>query len=531
MEMTSFATHKLLHEIQNLKLEEVEEYVKQGDLTARDKKGNTCLHIGVSCGSPDAPQICRLMLEAKADVEGLNDNNETPLVWAIYLGLFRVAKVLLEYGANKNVQVEGASLQHFAAASVLPRSLEFLSLTCGCDFDVTDHEGKTPIMYAAERNLALHIKWLIAHGVDVLKVDQNGETALFKAVRHNSTRAVWALLEYKPYMQLRIRNQNHCTAIQVAEATRNPIRSDLRRLAERQNSCFLPCFDRWTNNVYRIPSRRITALKFKAYFTALVVLVVVQTCLYFLPHDLIFSCVLLSLLGMGVLFYIAINLSNPGYIPTSVLPASKRAAQEGEKKVGTMRESLLPEASSHGDHIVAYQETIMGALEDQNVCITCKTNVPLRSKHCKELDRCVYRYDHFCPFLGTAVGRSNHTLFLIFLVWFLAVFVCYFYLGVLSFLRLSKKDFNPIQRNTLVQIIIAAIAGINALLMLIFDASLLVSHLYLISVNLTTNEYINHTKYPYLNSEGQFYNQFNRGICANCCEFWCTGEVEPKLPT
>ena len=35
------------------------------------------------------------------------------------------------------------------------------------------------------------------------------------------------------------------------------------------------------------------------------------------------------------------------------------------------------------------------------VCYTCKLRKPLRSKHCKLTGRCVHKFDHFCPFVGT----------------------------------------------------------------------------------------------------------------------------------
>ena len=38
-----------------------------------------------------------------------------------------------------------------------------------------------------------------------------------------------------------------------------------------------------------------------------------------------------------------------------------------------------------------------------SVCYTCKIRKPLRSKHCKNLKKCIHKFDHFCPFVGMVI--------------------------------------------------------------------------------------------------------------------------------
>ena len=40
---------------------------------------------------------------------------------------------------------------------------------------------------------------------------------------------------------------------------------------------------------------------------------------------------------------------------------------------------------------------------------------PPRAKHCKELNRCVKRFDHYCAYVGSAIGYHNQHYFYIFL--------------------------------------------------------------------------------------------------------------------
>lgn len=62
----------------------------------------------------------------------------------------------------------------------------------------------------------------------------------------------------------------------------------------------------------------------------------------------------------------------------------------------------------------------------------------------------------------------------------------------------------------------------HALLMGIFVNALLLMHLYLVAVNLTTNESINQMRYFYLrDSSGRYANPFNKGILMVCFVEYC----------
>lgn len=56
---------------------------------------------------------------------------------------------------------------------------------------------------------------------------------------------------------------------------------------------------------------------------------------------------------------------------------------------------------------------------DRRLCHSCRVVRPLRSKHSPSLnvDKCVPRFDHHCPWVGNTVGYNNHP-------WFLAYVAC-----------------------------------------------------------------------------------------------------------
>ena len=48
--------------------------------------------------------------------------------------------------------------------------------------------------------------------------------------------------------------------------------------------------------------------------------------------------------------------------------------------------------------------------------MSCKIVRPLGSKHCGVLNKCVSRFDHYCPWVGNAIGKANIRDFLTFLI-------------------------------------------------------------------------------------------------------------------
>jgi hypothetical protein len=49
------------------------------------------------------------------------------------------------------------------------------------------------------------------------------------------------------------------------------------------------------------------------------------------------------------------------------------------------------------------------------LCVSCRIVRPLRAKHCSVTDRCIEVYDHYCPWVGNAIGKGNRHFFLAFL--------------------------------------------------------------------------------------------------------------------
>ena len=53
----------------------------------------------------------------------------------------------------------------------------------------------------------------------------------------------------------------------------------------------------------------------------------------------------------------------------------------------------------------------MGTAENKRFCQTCQILKTGRLHHCRRSKQCVPSYDHYCPWLNSAVGRHNYRLF------------------------------------------------------------------------------------------------------------------------
>jgi len=337
-----------------------------------------------------------------------------------------------------------------------------------------------------------------------LKKDSFGENALFKALNFNQEAAVWQLLEVKPFKQLKSRNKENLSALEFSKQKDMTLHYKLKKLVKREHDCMRSLFDRLTNNQYRINSQKWTALKCKCFFGITQALVTLQTALYFLHIDMTYSIFLIAMQYVGCAIYINLLFSDPGYIGKGVRTSNPISCQ-----VAFLAQKTL----------LDYEEVVRLAKKIK-VCVVCKTIVPYRSKHCKEFDRCVLRYDHYCPYIGTVIGQENHVLFLFYLMWFMLVFALYFYLSYRLWLTIYKGDFRYV-RNHKIKIVLSVVTGADCVTMALFDVWLFTIHLYLVAVNLTTNEFVNYARYDYLLDDGVFRNSFNRGPCINCLYFWC----------
>uniref|UniRef100_A0A8K9UHU8 Palmitoyltransferase n=1 Tax=Oncorhynchus mykiss TaxID=8022 RepID=A0A8K9UHU8_ONCMY len=140
---------------------------------------------------------------------------------------------------------------------------------------------------------------------------------------------------------------------------------------------------------------------------------------------------------------------------------------------------------------------------------------PMRSKHCQTCQHCVRRYDHHCPWIENCVGERNHRWFVLYLAVQLLVLLWGLHMAWSGFT--TAPTWQLWLRGNGVLLGTVAVVAVLSLTVLL----LLGSHLYLVSLNTTTWEFMSRHRISYLKHCGSEENPFDRGALRNLWGFFC----------
>ncbi|XP_062276778.1 ankyrin repeat, SAM and basic leucine zipper domain-containing protein 1 [Scomber scombrus] len=184
------------------------------DIGSSVKKKSTCtkdVDAVVPCAEEDDVSLLKRAIN-KGDigtVEHLLDNGMdvetklgfewTPLMCAVSVANYDLAKVLLDRGASANFSKDHwtvlmASCTASAGEDKIARCVELL-LSRNADPNMLDRSQISCLMLAARNGYSKVINLLASHGTDINIQDCNGYTALAMAVQYNREEAVLKLLE------------------------------------------------------------------------------------------------------------------------------------------------------------------------------------------------------------------------------------------------------------------------------------------------------------------------------------------------
>lgn len=137
----------------------------------------------------------RNLLEQGVEVNTLDENNRSALMYASFEGYTEIMESLISNGADPDLRdINGRTALIFAASGPFPAAVHLL-LEKGADVNVQDRdEHYTALMYAAAEGQLENVKLLIEYGADPTVNDVDGDNALVFA-RNNNHHEVVDFLE------------------------------------------------------------------------------------------------------------------------------------------------------------------------------------------------------------------------------------------------------------------------------------------------------------------------------------------------
>ncbi|CAJ1056089.1 ankyrin repeat%2C SAM and basic leucine zipper domain-containing protein 1 [Xyrichtys novacula] len=162
------------------------------------------LKRAISAGDIDTVEQ---LLDNGMDVETRLGFEWTPLMCAVNVANYDLAKLLLDRGASANFSKDNltvlmASCKARASEDKLARCVELL-LSRNADPNMVDSSHLTCLMLAARDGYSKLINLLVSHGAEINAQDKYGYTALSMAVQYNREEAVLKLLQLGANKNLR----------------------------------------------------------------------------------------------------------------------------------------------------------------------------------------------------------------------------------------------------------------------------------------------------------------------------------------
>jgi ankyrin repeat protein len=433
------------------------------DMTKCDKRGYTCLIYCCQYGNALATHF---FVQRGLSVTQTDNEGHTPLHWAAYQNQEPVARLLLLLGA---------------------------------DIHAADSAGLTALHWSALKGHTDMVQFLLANGADVKAMDKDGFTAEDLA-RQKNMRGAIALLQNPP----RPEHEKMCWRLWFSYPwLMVPI-----IFFVLDSLGFLPAVVVVVGLIYL--SKRLLGHLWLGkdtnnpfFMSVMASSYALSTWYYFVHiysltnHFTILTMTFIAVNCFWSLLFLYLVRSDPGFLPLD---------PRGVERI--------------------YEMVNKGVEEIPQLCATCMIARPIRSKHCRSCNRCVARMDHHCTWLNNCVGFNNHISFLLvlFLVIslhsvfvYLCLQVCATYAAGPTIWALHKAVPFYFANEPLTFCLL-----IYHLFNALWEFYVFYQQVTCVLNNITANEIINASRYPYLRSKdtNRFFNPFDNGKSANLAEFF-----------
>ncbi len=127
-------------------------------------------------------EVKRLLEEGKVNINDLNQDGYTPLMWAAKFEKLDIVNLLLRKGAEVNIKNSSGETALMMVKN--PKVIEAL-VAKGADVNAKDHEGQTEFMKCAMALDMPKMKLLLTSGANINEIDDKGRTPLMLLLEHN----------------------------------------------------------------------------------------------------------------------------------------------------------------------------------------------------------------------------------------------------------------------------------------------------------------------------------------------------------
>lgn len=490
-----------------------------GVLHTPDESGYYCLQWAAL---NNRVAVIAYLLDQGCDVNAADTTGQTALHWSAVRGSIPALETLLRANADLDTaDSRGYSICHVAAQYGQTAVLYHLAMKWGANTDGCDADSRTPLHWAAYKGFADTVRLLLVMGSRPLLADREGCTPLHWAAIRGNSEACTVLLQGGAEEALETPDATGATPSQLAiEKGHRILGVNLAEYRFRREK-----FRRRKGLMGVLMKLHLSPIIWGIVLGMLSMLAAAVVHNPNLPPPssaeaaAMWATISLAALGLGLLY--ATSTADPGFLPrntASGVAATRRAGSSLTGKLPGADHDL--EATSGSDILLepnSLNSPALWAGSWNQLCVSCKIVRPLRAKHCSVTDRCVECFDHYCPWVGNAIGKGNRHLFLAFL-WL-----------ELGAIMLSGGVAVTRIHGVVTTLGAAAAAGLGLgfpVLFIVFDLFLLISVAALalgqasqVARNVTTNELANWHRYRYLNApNGDYHNPFDHGWRQNCRE-------------
>ena len=455
------------------------------------------------------------LIDRGATIGAGDDDGQTALHWACVRGSLPCAELLLRRGADLNApDSRGYVPLHVAAQYGHTGMIYHFKMRWNANTDITDHDGRTALHWASYKGFTDPVKLLICMEADVHRADKEGCTPLHWAAIKGKTEAAHCLIQAGGLNAL----------VAIDSDGNNPA-----VLADQKGHHTLGDF---LQGQYRTLLHRDSFMNQKGM--AMVCLGVIVGLMVLFVRNVVFcreaamldvalafwSLVTIAFASLGIYFMRRVSYRDPGFVTEAVLRALKR----GRKiEVNTRSSKAAANIAVDVDIEERLNHSELWAGNWHALCVSCKIVKPFGTKHCSMKDKCVARFDHYCPWMGNAIGKRNHRDFVIFLILETLAMAIAFAVAVVRFNEESPTE----KAATRFGVVLFAVLDVFTLLPVVM---LCVSQVIQVAQNITINELSNAHRYNYLRaSDGSFVNPFDKGYVANLRQFFTESASSPLI--